>query len=173
MTRGIDQLSQSATPAPQMHFIDKCFKQMILPRPTFAKVDGRTLSLHNTWLSEQMAEALQTYFQHTNEDIRIVFLANNGLSDSSLAKVLNGLKGRQIEKLVIVGNEVGDKAMAELQTFFNSNLKSLELGEIKFIDRILEHSGLNLSYVNCLRCLTLKGINLSGRAAFSQLLYYF
>ena len=47
-----------------------------------------------------MAQALEAYFEHSEEDIRIVLLLNNGLKDAGLAKILRGFGNKTIQKFV-------------------------------------------------------------------------
>ena len=73
---------------------------------------------------------------------------------------------------MLYGNEIGNNALAELQYFFTGNLKSLELGDLKFKDRLLEHQGLNLLSLDRLRYLTIKGIAITHQATFSKIKAY-
>lgn len=152
---------------PTAEYLVKCIEQRIVPKPAFAKIEGRTFSQRDTYINKGMADALQAYFEHTKEEIRTVYLIRNGLKDDSLAKILSGLSKYQLEKLVLIGNEVGPQSVAVLQSFFNPSLKSLELCDLKIKDNLLESADIFGS--NSLRSLTLKGINMSFPGSFERL----
>jgi len=62
--------------------------------------------------------------------------------------------------------------MAELQNFFNVNLKALELSNIKFTDKLLERHGIELLPLNRVRTLTLSNFPITLPATFSKLKSY-
>jgi len=153
---------------PSVHFVEKCTEKHITPVPTFVKIVGRTFSLQDIWISDEQADALKAYFVKYEDEIRTLILERNGLKDASLAKILNGLKGKKIEKISLFGNQIGLESLTALANFFNFDLKSLEMADIKFGNKVLERYGINFVPLSRLRSLNLSGINMHLKATFQH-----
>jgi hypothetical protein len=131
--------SQVPNSKPTINYFQKCMEHRIVPKPSFAKTDSRTLSMIDIFISDAMADALAAFCEQTKDDIRVVYLVSNGLKDAPMAKVLRSLRDQKLEKLVLSRNDIGLKSMAELQNFFRlESLKTLELCDLNFDLAILQ-----------------------------------
>jgi len=124
---------------PKFKYFMKIKEQMSLALPLLAKVVNKQLSLHNYKMGTAHCVAFAETCRFNYNFMSRLVLNNNGLSDSDLAMLLEGLQHmRTISVIDLRKNIVGDQSVRMMSDFMiRSNPRHLQV--LRLVDCKMSH----------------------------------
>lgn len=107
------KLAESTDLNPLLRYFKECMKQGHVPLPILFKIRNKFLILQSYRLNMGLCESLQSALTIYPELLIGINLTDNGMQDSDLAKVINGLTKLHTLKKIVIKNNIFNSESCE------------------------------------------------------------